>query len=302
MTNISLDKLVTESRNENTKNIDRVETLEMLKMINDEDKKVAEAVEKELIHIAKAVDKIGEAFFNGGRLIYVGAGTSGRLGVLDASECSPTYGVSYDLVRGIIAGGQSAMFKAKEGAEDSKNLCIKDLKNINFAQNDILVGIAASGRTPYVIGGLEYANGIGATTISVTCNPESEMSKIANISIAPVVGPEAITGSTRMKAGTAQKMVLNMLSTGAMVKTGKVYGNLMVDLKATNEKLVERAKRIVMQATGSKREQVEKILEETNFDVKLSIFMIESSLDKIKAKEILDKNKGYIVEAIKEIG
>ena len=280
MTNISLDKLVTESRNENTKNIDRVETLEMLKMINDEDKKVAEAVEKELIHIAKAVDKIGEAFFNGGRLIYVGAGTSGRLGVLDASECSPTYGVSYDLVRGIIAGGQSAMFKAKEGAEDSKNLCIKDLKNINFAENDILVGIAASGRTPYVIGGLEYANGIGATTISVTCNPESEMSKIANISIAPVVGAEAITGSTRMKAGTAQKMVLNMLSTGAMVKTGKVYGNLMVDLKATNEKLVERAKRIVMQATGAKRAQVEKILEETNFDVKLSIFMIESSLDK----------------------
>ncbi|EKS4342154.1 N-acetylmuramic acid 6-phosphate etherase [Clostridium sporogenes] len=301
MTNISLDKLVTESRNENTKNIDRVETLEMLKMINDEDKKVAEAVEKELIHIAKAVDKIGEAFFNGGRLIYVGAGTSGRLGVLDASECSPTYGVSYDLVRGIIAGGQSAMFKAKEGAEDSKNLCIKDLKNINFVQNDILVGIAASGRTPYVIGGLEYANGIGATTISVTCNPESEMSKIANISIAPVVGPEAITGSTRMKAGTAQKMVLNMLSTGAMVKTGKVYGNLMVDLKATNEKLVERAKRIVMQATGAKRAQVEKILEETNFDVKLSIFMIESSLDKIKAKKILDKNKGYIVEAIREI-
>ncbi|EDU37441.1 N-acetylmuramic acid 6-phosphate etherase [Clostridium sporogenes] len=301
MTNISLDKLVTESRNENTKNIDRVETLEMLKMINDEDKKVAEAVEKELIHIAKAVDKIGEAFFNGGRLIYVGAGTSGRLGVLDASECSPTYGVSYDLVRGIIAGGQSAMFKAKEGAEDSKNLCIKDLKNINFAENDILVGIAASGRTPYVIGGLEYANGIGATTISVTCNPESEMSKIANISIAPVVGPEAITGSTRMKAGTAQKMVLNMLSTGAMVKTGKVYGNLMVDLKATNEKLVERAKRIVMQATGAKRAQVEKILEETNFDVKLSIFMIESSLDKIKAKKILDKNKGYIVEAIREI-
>ncbi|MBY6757658.1 N-acetylmuramic acid 6-phosphate etherase [Clostridium botulinum] len=301
MTNISLDKLVTESRNENTKNIDRVETLEMLKMINDEDKKVAEAVEKELIHIAKAVDKIGEAFFNGGRLIYVGAGTSGRLGVLDASECPPTYGVSYDLVRGIIAGGQSAMFKAREGAEDSKKLCIKDLENINFGKNDILVGIAASGRTPYVIGGLEYANGIGATTISVTCNPESEMSKIANISIAPVVGPEVITGSTRMKAGTAQKMVLNMLSTGAMVKTGKVYGNLMVDLKATNEKLVERAKRIVMQATGSKREQVEKILKETNFDVKLSIFMIESSLDKIKAKEILDKNKGYIVEAIKEI-
>ena len=265
MTNISLDKLVTESRNENTKNIDRVETLEMLKMINDEDKKVAEAVEKELIHIAKAVDKIGEAFFNGGRLIYVGAGTSGRLGVLDASECPPTYGVSYDLVRGIIAGGQSAMFKAKEGAEDSKKLCL------------------------------------GATTIAVTCNPESEMSKIANIPIAPVVGPEAITGSTRMKAGTAQKMVLNMLSTGAMIKTGKVYGNLMVDLKATNEKLVERAKRIVMQATGTKREQVERILKETDFDVKLSIFMIESSLDKIKAKEILDKNKGYIVEAIKEI-
>ncbi|EJO5346529.1 N-acetylmuramic acid 6-phosphate etherase [Clostridium botulinum] len=301
MANINLDKLVTESRNKNTKNIDRVETLEMLKMINDEDKKVAQAVEKELHHIAKAVDKIGEAFLKGGRLIYVGAGTSGRLGVLDASECPPTYGVSYDLVKGIIAGGQAAMFKAKEGAEDSKTLCVKDLKDINFNGNDILVGIAASGRTPYVIGGLEYANKLKVTTIAVTCNKESEISKIANISIAPVVGPEAVTGSTRMKAGTAQKMVLNMLSTGAMIKIGKVYGNLMVDLKATNEKLVERAKRIVIEATGAKRNLVEKILEETNFDVKLSIFMIESSLDKIKAKEILDKNKGHIVGAIKEI-
>lgn len=301
MTNINLDKLVTESRNENTKNIDSVGTLEMLKMINDEDKKVADAVERELPYIAEAVDKIAEAFSKGARLIYVGAGTSGRLGVLDASECPPTYGVSDELVQGIIAGGESAMFKAKEGAEDSKELCIEDLKNIDFNKNDILVGIAASGRTPYVIGGLEYANTLGAITVGVTCNPESEISKVASISIAPVVGAEAVTGSTRMKSGTAQKMVLNMLSTGAMIKTGKVYGNLMVDVKATNKKLVERTKRIVMQATGVNRDKAEKVLEETNFDVKLSIFIIESSLDKIKAKEILDKNNGYIVKAIKEV-
>lgn len=300
MTNINLDKLVTESRNENTENIDGVGTLEMLKMINDEDKKVADAVERELPYVAEAVDKIAEAFLKGGRLIYVGAGTSGRLGVLDASECPPTYGVSEELVQGIIAGGKSAMFKAKEGAEDSKELCIEDLKNINFNKNDILVGLAASGRTPYVIGGLEYANTLGAITVGVTCNPESEISKVARISIAPVVGAEAVTGSTRMKSGTAQKMVLNMLSTGAMIKTGKVYGNLMVDVKATNEKLVERTKKIVMEATGVNREEAEKVLQETNFDVKLSIFMIESSLDKIRAKEILDKNKGYIVNAIKE--
>lgn len=287
--NIDLSKMVTEKRNSNTKDIDKVSTLEMVKKINCEDKLVACAVEKELPQIAEAIDKIADAMNNGGRLIYCGAGTSGRLGILDASECPPTYGVSSELVQGIIAGGIEAIFKAKEGAEDSKELCVEDLNNMNFTNKDVLVGIAASGRTPYVIGGLEYANSIGAVTVGVTCNPQSEIASVAKIAISPVVGPEVITGSTRMKAGTAQKMVLNMLSTGAMVRTGKVYGNLMVDVKATNEKLVERAKHIVMEATEVDREKAEAVLEETNYDVKLSILMIMANLSKEEGKELLMK-------------
>lgn len=298
--NIDLNKMVTEKRNLNTKDIDKVSTLEMVRKINDEDKLVAYAVEKELPQIAEAIDKIAEAINNGGRLIYCGAGTSGRLGILDASECPPTYGVSPELVQGIIAGGMEAIFKAKEGAEDSKELCVEDLKNMNFTKGDVLVGIAASGRTPYVIGGLEYANSIGAVTVGVTCNPGSEIAAVAKIAISPVVGPEVITGSTRMKAGTAQKMVLNMLSTGAMVKTGKVYGNLMVDVKATNEKLVERAKHIVMEATEVTREKAEAVLEETNYDVKLSILMIMTNLSKEEGKSLLEKNNGYIAKALEE--
>ena len=255
-------------------------------------------MEKELPQIAEAIDKIADAMNNGGRLIYCGAGTSGRLGILDASECPPTYGVSSELVQGIIAGGIEAIFKAKEGAEDSKELCVEDLNNMNFTNKDVLVGIAASGRTPYVIGGLEYANSIGAVTVGVTCNPQSEIASVAKIAISPVVGPEVITGSTRMKAGTAQKMVLNMLSTGSMVRTGKVYGNLMVDVKATNEKLVERAKHIVMEATEVDREKAEAVLEETNYDVKLSILMIMANLSKEEGKELLEKNNGYIAKAL----
>ncbi|GAA0695670.1 N-acetylmuramic acid 6-phosphate etherase [Clostridium cadaveris] len=296
--NIDLSKMVTEKRNSNTKDIDKVSTLEMVKKINCEDKLVACAVEKELPQIAEAIDKIADAMNNGGRLIYCGAGTSGRLGILDASECPPTYGVSSELVQGIIAGGIEAIFKAKEGAEDSKELCVEDLNNMNFTNKDVLVGIAASGRTPYVIGGLEYANSIGAVTVGVTCNPQSEIASVAKIAISPVVGPEVITGSTRMKAGTAQKMVLNMLSTGAMVRTGKVYGNLMVDVKATNEKLVERAKHIVMEATEVDREKAEAVLEETNYDVKLSILMIMANLSKEEGKELLEKNNGYIAKAL----
>ena len=194
-----------------------------------------------------------------------------------------------------------AIFRAKEGAEDSKELAVEDLKNKSLNENDIVVGLAASGRTPYVIGGLEYGNEIGALTVSITCNANSEVAKAAKISIAPVVGPEVVTGSTRLKSGTAQKLVLNMLSTGTMIKLGKVYGNLMVDVRATNEKLVERAKRIVCEATGITREESEKILEETNFDVKLSIFMILSKLNKDEAKKVLYENKGYIAEALKSI-
>ena len=269
--------------------------------INNEDKKVAIAVENELPQIAEAIDGIVERINRGGRLIYIGAGTSGRLGILDASECPPTYGVSEELVQGIIAGGTEAIFRAKEGAEDSKELAIEDLKVKNLTENDTVVGLAASGRTPYVIGGLEYANKIGALTVSVTCNGDSEVSKVAKISIAPVVGAEVVTGSTRLKSGTAQKLVLNMLSTGTMIKLGKVYGNLMVDVRATNEKLVERAKRIVCEATGVEKSQAEEVLSETNFDVKLAIFMILSGLNITQAKEKLSASKGYIARAMETI-
>ena len=301
MNKIDLEKLTTESRNQNTIDIDKVSTLEMVRKINNEDKKVAEAVEAELPKIAEAIDGIVKGMHKGGRLIYIGAGTSGRLGVLDASECPPTYGVSEELVQGIIAGGKEAIFRAKEGAEDSKELAVEDLKFKSLNENDTVVGLAASGRTPYVIGGLNYANEIGALTVAVTCNSDSEVSKAAKISIAPVVGPEVVTGSTRLKSGTAQKLVLNMLSTGVMIKLGKVYGNLMVDVRATNAKLVERAKKIVCEATGVQREGAEKILEETNFDVKLSIFMLLSKLNKDEAKTILENNNGYIAEALKNV-
>lgn len=301
MDRLNLKNLTTESRNESTIDIDKISTLEMVGKINDEDKKVANAIENELPKIAEAIDYIVERMHKGGRLIYIGAGTSGRLGILDASECPPTYGVSEELVQGIIAGGKEAIFRAKEGAEDSKELAVEDLKNKNITNNDIIVGLAASGRTPYVIGGLEYANEIGALTISITCNANSEVAKEAKISIAPVVGAEVVTGSTRLKAGTAQKLVLNMLSTGVMIKLGKVYGNLMVDLKATNEKLVERAKGIVCKATGINIEEATEMLNKTDFDVKLSIFMILSKLDKDKAKIKLDESRGYIAEALKQI-
>lgn len=301
MDRLGLSKLTTESRNQNTLDIDKVSTIEMVKKINSEDKKVAEAVEKEIPQIAKSIDGIVDRIHKGGRLIYMGAGTSGRLGILDASECPPTYGVSEELVQGLIAGGYEAIFKAKEGAEDSKELAVNDLKEKDLNSNDIVVGLAASGRTPYVIGGLEYANEIGALTISITCNKDSEVSKTSKIAISPVVGAEVVTGSTRLKAGTAQKLVLNMLSTGTMIKLGKVYGNLMVDVRATNEKLVERAKRIVCEATNVSTEEATKYLEETKFDVKLAIFMILSGLNKEKAEDKLVKNKGYIAKALENI-
>lgn len=301
MSDLKLDKLTTESRNLNTSNIDKVSTLEMVKIINDEDKKVAEAVEKEIPKIAQAIDYIVERIKKGGRLIYIGAGTSGRLGILDASECPPTYGVSEELVQGIIAGGHEAIFRAKEGAEDSKELAIEDLKLKKLSPNDIVVGIAASGRTPYVVGGLEYGNEIGALTISITCNSDSEVSKTSQISIVPIVGAEVITGSTRLKSGTAQKLVLNMLSTGSMIKLGKVYGNLMVDVKATNKKLIERAKKIVCEATWIEKNLAEDILSKTDYDVKLSIFMILSGLSLNDAREKLLENDGYIAKALESI-
>ncbi|GAA0732350.1 N-acetylmuramic acid 6-phosphate etherase [Clostridium oceanicum] len=301
MKNIDLKSLTTESRNSNTLDIDTISTLEMVKKINKEDKEVPKAIEKELPKIAKAIDKIHERLLDGGRLIYVGAGTSGRLGILDASECPPTYGVSEELVQGIIAGGYEAIFRAKEGAEDSKELAVKDLKIKMLNPTDIVVGLAASGRTPYVVGALEYANEIDALTISISCNSKSEVSKVSKISICPIVGAEVVTGSTRLKAGTAQKLVLNMLSTGAMIKLGKVYSNLMVDVKPTNAKLIERAKNIVTEATGISKNDAIKILKETKYDVKLSIFMILSKLSKEEAKLKLEKNQGYISKALENI-
>ena len=299
---IEFNGLTTEERNVNSRNIDTMTTLEMMETINNEDKLVAQAIEKQLPNIAKAVDIIAEGLLKGGRLIYIGAGTSGRIGILDASECPPTYGTDPSMVQGIIAGGMEAILKAAEGAEDREEEGQLDLKRISFNENDLLVGIAASGRTPYVIGALKYANNIGGKTISVTCNTGSEMTKLASIAITPVVGPEVITGSTRMKAGTAQKMVLNMLSTGAMIKLGKVYENLMVDVEATNLKLIERCKRIVMEATGANRKIAEDYLERANYDVKLSIFLILSKIHDVDiARGILSENQGYIRQALMTI-
>lgn len=298
MRNVDLAGLVTESRNTNTLRIDELDSLGIVQLINEEDKNVPLAVERELPKIAAAIDAIVEHIQRGGRLIYMGAGTSGRLGILDASECPPTYGVSEELIQGIIAGGQEAIFRAKEGAEDSPLLGKEDLEAKNLSENDVVVGLAASGRTPYVIGGLDYANEIGAFTIAVTCNASSELSKIAKIAIAPIVGPEVVTGSTRLKSGTAQKLVLNMLSTGTMIQLGKVYGNLMVDVKATNEKLVERAKNIIMESTGTSRDLAEKYFEESHRDVKTAIVMIETGMSREASEEALKKHNGFIHKVI----
>lgn len=297
----NLSNLTTEGRNPDTMNIDSVSTLDMITMINEEDKKVALAVEKAKETIAKAVDVTAERLARGGRLIYMGAGTSGRLGIVDASECPPTYGVDSTLVQGLIAGGYTAIFKAVEGAEDNSELGKSDLIEKDITEKDVVCGIAASGRTPYVIGGMKYAKEVGAAVICITMNADSEMAKVADIPISVVVGPEVIMGSTRMKSGTAQKLVLNMLTTGTMIKLGKVYGNLMVDVKTSNEKLIARAKRIIMIATGIGEEDAAAYLEKTNNDVKLSIFMIKTGLDITSAKKVLENNKGYIQKAIDSI-
>jgi N-acetylmuramic acid 6-phosphate etherase len=299
MQNINLSAMLTESRNPHSENIDNCSTIEILQIINNEDKQVALAVEKQLVNIAKAVDAISQAFLNHGRLIYLGAGTSGRLGILDASECPPTYGTSPEQVIGLIAGGKPAIFKAVENAEDNPELAINDLKNIHFNSNDILVGIAASGRTPYVMGGMQYAKSLGAKVISLCSNPNAPMINLADIAITPTVGAEVITGSSRMKAGTAQKFVLNMLTTASMVKIGKVYGNLMVDVEATNAKLVERQISIVMQATDCNRETAINALNQCNKHCKTAILMILAKLTAPQAKATLEQNNGFIRQALK---
>lgn len=294
----ALSHLISEGRNPDTMDIDLLSAQEIVERLNQQDKHVPLAVEKVLPEIALAVDRITYAFKHGGRLIYIGAGTSGRLGVLDASECPPTFGVSDQMVIGLIAGGKEAMFSAKEGAEDCAELGIQDLKSIHFTDQDVVVGIAASGRTPYVIGALEYANDLGATTIALSCNPDSSIAELAQIAISPVVGPEALTGSTRLKSGTAQKLVLNMLTTASMIRLGKSYQNLMVDVKATNRKLIARAVRIVMQATDCERAEAEYLLAQSNNNVKVAILMHLTGLSYAEAMDKLTESDGFLRRAM----
>lgn len=296
--NIDLTQLVTESRNQASAEIDTLSTLDMLSVINQEDQKVALAVQSQLPNIAQAVDAITQAFADGGRLIYMGAGTSGRLGILDASECPPTYGTHPDLVVGLIAGGHQAILKAVENAEDNAELGQDDLKALNLSAKDVVVGIAASGRTPYVIGGLHYANSVGAMTVSVACNPGCPMEKEARIAITPIVGPEIVTGSSRMKAGTAQKLILNMLTTGAMIRSGKVFGNLMVDVEATNAKLIQRQTNIVVEATGVSPQQAEQALNACERHCKTAILMLLADIDAKQAKQRLADHNGFIRQAL----
>ncbi|NOF79355.1 N-acetylmuramic acid 6-phosphate etherase [Vibrio cholerae] len=297
----ALSHLVSEGRNPDTMDIDLLSSQEIVERLNQQDKQVPLAVEAVLPQIAQAVDKITAAFKQGGRLIYLGgAGTSGRLGVLDASECPPTFGVSDQMVIGLIAGGKEAMFTAQEGAEDNATLGAHDLQQIDFSSKDVLVGIAASGRTPYVIGALEYANDLGATTIALSCNPDSPIAEIAQIAISPVVGPEALTGSTRLKSGTAQKLVLNMLTTASMIRLGKSYQNLMVDVRATNRKLIARAVRIVMQATDCQREEAEALLKESHNNAKLAILMHLTGMNYEQATAKLSQSDGFLRRAMEE--
>lgn len=296
---MNLGALVSEMRNPASMALDEMSTLEMVTCFNDEDHKVPQAIRLVLPEIAQAVDLAATAFKANGRLIYLGAGTSGRLGVLDASECPPTFGVPHGMVIGLIAGGPGALLKAVEGAEDNLALGEEDLRALQLTANDMVVGLAASGRTPYVIGALRYARQLGCATAAISCNPESPIAREAQVAISPVVGPEALTGSTRMKSGTAQKLVLNMISTGAMVKLGKVYQNLMVDVKATNEKLTDRACRIVVEATGCPRVEAEQALRQTEFEVKPAILMILNQVSAQEARSSLLQHQGYLRAALR---
>lgn len=295
----TLSTLITEQRNPNSMHVDSLSALEIVQLMNKEDKQVPLAIEKCLPQIAQAVECIVAAFQQGGRLVYIGAGTSGRLGVLDASECPPTFGVSPEMVKGIIAGGERALRHPIEGAEDSKTHAVIDLQTIQFSSKDVLVGIAASGRTPYVIGALEYAKSLGSVTVSIASNPNSAMANIVDIAIDTVVGPEVLTGSSRLKSGTAQKLVLNMLTTASMILMGKCYQNLMVDVQASNEKLKARAIRIVMQATDCDKTLAEETLKLADQNAKLAIMMILSGLDRAQAEALLEKHHGKLQLALK---
>ncbi|WP_073998241.1 N-acetylmuramic acid 6-phosphate etherase [Anaerococcus urinomassiliensis] len=292
--------LKTETRNPDSMNLDKLSTLEIVRLMNDEDKKVSEAVSTNAEMIADLSDEVINTFKKGGRLVYIGSGTSGRLGVLDASECPPTFGVDSDMVIGLISGGQDAIYSAKEGMEDNKAKAIEDLKDIEFSKDDILVGIAASGRTPYVIQAIEYAKEIGAVTGSIVCNENSPISAISDYPIEAIVGPEVLTGSTRLKAGSAQKMILNMISTSSMVGIGKVYQNLMVDVKPTNDKLRKRAKNIVIEITKADEKLAKSTLEKTNWNVKEAICMIELGCNKKEAREKIQSANGFLKEALRD--
>src|SRR5688572_8451139 len=293
-----LEHLTTEARNPASEHLDSLTPLELVQLINEEDAKCTEAVAEQAEQIAKSIEVIAQRLSHGGRLIYIGAGTSGRLGILDAAECPPTFRSDPSQVVGIIAGGPGAMLKAVEGAEDSPTMAAEDLRKIDLCSHDVLVGIATSGRTPYVIGALDYARSQGAFTIGLACNKDALLSSRADISIIPVVGPEVLSGSTRMKAGTATKMVLNMLSTGAMVQMGKTYGNLMVDMNATNTKLTERAKRIVSALTGLDASGAAALLQTCNGEVKTAIVSQRLNLTPEEARSALQGARGHLRRAL----
>lgn len=293
-----LDHLTTEARNPASEDLDGLSALEIVQLINSEDAKVAAAVAEQANEIAQSIDAIAERLERGGRLIYFGAGTSGRLGVLDAVECPPTFNSPPEQVVGRIAGGYTALTSAVEGAEDRPDFGVDDMQAVNLTEKDSVVGIATSGRTPYVIGGLEYAQNIGAFTIGLSCNPDPQIAKCCHISIAVVVGPEVVSGSTRLKAGTATKMVLNMLSTGAMIRLGKTFGNLMVDLRATNTKLADRARRIVQAATKLSPVASERLLEDCGGEVKTAIVSHYTGFSSGDARQLLSASHGHLRKAL----
>ncbi|NKC66531.1 N-acetylmuramic acid 6-phosphate etherase [Vagococcus fluvialis] len=293
-----LENLTTEKRNEDTLNLDKLSIIETVTKMNQEDEKVIAAIEKKKESIAAVIEQVVKSLKNGGRLFYFGAGTSGRLGILDAAECVPTFSTDPELVQGIIAGGESAMTVAVEGAEDSTTLAEEDFRERGLTDKDIVIGISASGRTPYVIGGLKYAAEVGATTASISCNENAEISTFARFPIEVTAGPEILTGSTRLKSGTLQKLILNMISTISMVHLGKVYGNLMVDVKPTNEKLVERAKNIIVEATGCTKEEATHYFEDSDEQVKLAIIRILTKTSKEEGLALLEANDGFIRKAV----
>lgn len=293
-----LDQLATERRNERTMHLDDMSVEDVLRVMNAEDQTVATVIQTQIPVIAEVVKHVITSFNAGGRLIYIGAGTSGRLGILDAAECVPTFGVSPDMVVGLIAGGERALIKAVEGAEDSRTLAVDDLKALQLEARDTVIGIAASGRTPYVIGGLDYAKEVGAVTAAISCNTNAVISGYARYAIEVETGPEVLTGSTRLKAGTAQKLVLNMISTAAMIGVGKVYQNLMVDVQSTNEKLEIRAKRMISEATGVDAVTAERIFHEAHGHVKTAIVMILLNIPYTEAVERLQQANGFVRDAL----